>query len=82
MIDTIRFLHALRGQPDGEMTMTKNEIREVNDARFACELGMSDVASRILSVIYRAGSKKTQSEIILIANDLGLIGHPEFIIRG
>lgn len=62
--------------------MTKNEIREVNQARLACELGMGDMASRILSAIYRAGSRKTQGEILTIANDLGLIGHPDFIIGG
>jgi hypothetical protein len=60
--------------------MTKLENREVAIANQALSMGMHDMAARTLSAVYRAGSKKTQKEILELAAQWEVIGHAEFII--
>lgn len=60
--------------------MTKLEVSQVKMARFAVAQGMEDYAARLLAILIRAGSPKSQRELMTIANELGLINHAEFII--
>ena len=60
--------------------MTKLETRETTIAAQALTMGMTDMAARTLSAVYRAGSKKTQKEVLELANQWSLINHAEFII--
>ena len=60
--------------------MTKSEVAQVKMARFAVEQGMEDYAARLIAVLIRAGSPKSQRELMAIANELCLIDNADFII--
>jgi hypothetical protein len=60
--------------------MTKIQIREVSTARTAAELGMPDMAARIISALIRCAMRQRDiAELRTIARDLGVTNHPEFI---
>jgi hypothetical protein len=61
--------------------MNKSNTREAKTAQTAVELGMPDMAARILSACHRSSLRKTdQAELLALAVQLGVSKHPEFII--
>ena len=61
--------------------MTKSESREVALCVKYSEAGLGpDYLARALSALYRAASAKSQREIFALADDMGVINNPEFII--
>ena len=60
--------------------MTKSESKQVDMARSAIRMGEVGMAARTVSALYRAGSRKTQAELLSIAAELSLTGHPDFKI--
>ena len=61
--------------------MNKSNTRDAKLAQTAVELGMPDMAARILSACHRASMRKTdQTELLALAVQLGVSKHPEFII--
>ena len=61
--------------------MNKTNTREAKTAVTAVELGMPDMAARILSTCHRSSLRKTdQAELLALAVQLGVNKHPEFII--
>jgi len=61
--------------------VNKSNTRDAKLAQTAVELGMPDMAARILSACHRASMRKTdQTELLALAVQLGVSKHPEFII--
>jgi hypothetical protein len=61
--------------------MNKVNTRDAKLAQTAVELGMPDMAARILSACHRSSMRKTdQAELLALAVQLGVSNHPEFII--
>ena len=60
--------------------MTKQEREEIKRAIVACNLGMADMAARTISALYRAASRKSQAELLKVAQELHLTALPDFII--
>jgi hypothetical protein len=61
--------------------MNKINTREAKTAQTAVELGMPDMAARILSACHRASMRKSDKlELITLAVLLGVHQHPEFVI--
>lgn len=61
--------------------MNKTNTREAKTAVTAVELGMPDMAARILSACHRSSLRSTdKQELITLAVLLGVNKHPEFII--
>ena len=61
--------------------MNKAEKREVQKLAVAHKLGMADMVARCLSALIRASmTKRSRTELLQVADELGVKGHPEFII--
>ena len=61
--------------------MNKVNTREAKTAVTAVELGMPDMAARILSACHRMSLRSTdKQELIMLAVLLGVHQHPDFII--
>ena len=61
--------------------MTKIQQREVEQARKAVCMGMTDYAARSVSALIRSAMRKAdREELLQAAQDLGLDASPEFII--
>jgi hypothetical protein len=61
--------------------MTKSENREIALCVKYSAAGLGpDYLARALSALYRAASAKSQREIFALADDMGVINNPEFII--
>ena len=61
--------------------MTKSENREIALCVKYAAAGLGpDYLARALSALYRAASAKSQREIFALADDMGVINNPEFII--
>lgn len=77
--DTARQLRELFGAPVAKMN--KTETREVlNAARYAAA-GFPDMAARTLSMLHRAAMRaSSKARLLQAARDIGVAGHPEFII--
>jgi hypothetical protein len=60
--------------------MTKAENREAAKARYYASMGHADMAARTLSALYRAASRKSQVELLKVAQELKLTALPDFII--
>ena len=61
--------------------MTKSDSREVAVCIKYSAAGLGpDYLARALSALYRAASAKSQREIFALADDMGVINNPEFII--
>lgn len=64
--------------------MTKSEQREVQKLRTWTEAGLCSpgMVARILSVLVRASrTSRSRTELLQVADELGVKGHPEFIAR-
>ena len=62
--------------------MTKSETREVEliTRYFAAGLGLDYAARALSSLIRSARTNKSAQALMARAVDLGVIGHPEFIV--
>jgi len=60
--------------------MTKAENREAVKAGQYARMGHADMAARTISALYRAASKKSQAELLKMAEALKLTSLPDFII--
>lgn len=61
--------------------MNKSETREALNAAMYVRAGYPDMAARTLSMLYRAALRAKSKQLILqAARDLGVAGHPEFIV--
>ena len=64
--------------------MTESEQREVQKLRAWIEAGLCSpgMVSRVLSVMIRAShTSRSRTELLQVADELGVKGHPEFIAR-
>lgn len=61
--------------------MNKTEQRDVEMAIHAINSGMFDFAARSISAAIRSAvTKKSKDELLTVAHELQLTGHPDFII--
>lgn len=74
-------VHALNQGRDKGKPMNKAQKRQVEMIHLYLANGMSDTAARSLSALIRSAlTAKGRAELLALAETIGVINHPDFII--
>jgi hypothetical protein len=64
-----------------EKNMTKQQVKQVENIKLHLQIGNQESAAMGLSALVRAASNQKQSsELLMVADSLGLRDHPKFIV--